>query len=629
MKKNLITLALITSLYACGDATNTQQTTQAASTQTTTTATLTRAQIDKIVEQYTKDFIALEPALATSIGVDSKVYGHYQDQWPDYSTAGMQKVQQTMAHAAEKLAAIDTRGLSADDRRHVEVNRIIAEYYAGDKNFPGGYIDTWGGHLPYIVNQISGPLIDIPNVLKDQHRIENKQDAQDYVKRLQGLAELTLAVEAKVLDDANKGIILPKALFPNTLKYLTNFVAIPANQHSLITAFQEKIAQLNDLTDEEKSALVNQAIQLVEQHVYPAFARVSATMKKLEAKAPTIDGIWGQPGGDEFYRHEVKYLADSLLNPEEIHQIGLNEVKRISHEMDEILQAQGMTEGSVSERMMKLNDMPEFIFEDSDEGRQALLDYLTGEIDKVMAKAPEYFATMPKYNVVVKRIPVVAQDGAAGGFYNSPALDGSRDGVFSINLKDMKAQPKFSLKTLTYHEAVPGHHFQISLNMAQTNIGLMRQNAPFNAYVEGWALYAEQVAYEMGMYEGDPWGNLGRLQAEIYRAARLVVDTGLHFKHWTRQQAIDYFAQATGTAMSDVESAIDRYMAWPGQALGYKMGMLKILELREWAKQQLGKQFDIKAFHDVVLLPGARPLTILQQDVERWVAQQKSTNTSH
>ncbi len=241
----------------------------------------------------------------------------------------------------------------------------------------------------------------------------------------------------------------------------------------------------------------------------------------------------------------------------------------------------------------------------------------------MLDKAPQLFATMPKYNVSVKRIPVVAQDGAAGGFYNAPALDGSRDGVFSINLKDMKAQPKFSLKTLTYHEAVPGHHFQISLNMAQTDIGLMRQNAPFNAYVEGWALYAEQVAYEMGMYENDPWGNLGRLQAEIYRAARLVVDTGLHFKHWTRQQAIEYFAQATGTAMSDVESAINRYMAWPGQALGYKMGMLKIIELREWAKQQLGDKFDIKAFHDVVLLPGARPLTILEEDVKRWVKTQQ------
>jgi uncharacterized protein (DUF885 family) len=346
-------------------------------------------------------------------------------------------------------------------------------------------------------------------------------------------------------------------------------------------------------------------------------------MKTLELKAPTEDGIWAQPNGDEFYRHEVLYLGDSTLSPADIHQIGLDEVKRISTQMNDILVAQGMTEGSVGDRMAKLGEMPEFIYEDSDKGRQELLDFLNGEIKKVLDKAPQLFATMPKYNVSVKRIPVVAQDGAAGGFYNAPALDGSRDGVFSINLKDMKAQPKFSLKTLTYHEAVPGHHFQISLNMAQTDIGLMRQNAPFNAYVEGWALYAEQVAYEMGMYENDPWGNLGRLQAEIYRAARLVVDTGLHFKHWTRQQAIEYFAQATGTAMSDVESAINRYMAWPGQALGYKMGMLKIIELREWAKQQLGDKFDIKAFHDVVLLPGARPLTILEEDVKRWVKTQQ------
>ena len=204
-----------------------------------------------------------------------------------------------------------------------------------------------------------------------------------------------------------------------------------------------------------------------------------------------------------------------------------------------------------------------------------------------------------------------------------PALDGSRPGVYSINLKDMKAQPSFSLKTLTYHEAVPGQHFQISLNMAQTDIGIMRQNGQFNAFTEGWALYSELVAYEMGMYENDPWGNLGRLQAEVYRAARLVVDTGLHHKRWTREQAIDYFHKTTGTAMSDVKSAIERYMAWPGQALGYKLGMLKIVELRDWAKAELKESFDIKAFHDLVLLPGARPLTVLEQDVKRWVKQQK------
>lgn len=249
---------------------------------------------------------------------------------------------------------------------------------------------------------------------------------------------------------------------------------------------------------------------------------------------------------------------------------------------------------------------------------------MRGEIGTILQKAPDYFSTIPPQPVEVKRIPKAVEAGAPGGYYNGPSLDGSRPGVFSINLKDMKAVPSFGMKTLTYHEAVPGHHFQIALNMLQTEIGLMRQNASFNGYVEGWALYSELLAYEMGMYKDDPFGDLGRLQAEAYRAARLVVDTGLHYKKWTRDQAITYFADATGTAMSDVVSAIDRYIAWPGQALGYKLGMLKLVELREHAKQQLGDKFDIKAFHDVVLLKGARPMALVEEDIKTWINSLKS-----
>ena len=344
-------------------------------------------------------------------------------------------------------------------------------------------------------------------------------------------------------------------------------------------------------------------------------------MKDLQSKAPVDEGIWAQPNGNAFYQHEILYLADSTLSAEAIHNIGLEEVNRISEEMDRILKAQGMLNGSVGERMAQLGNMPQFLYDDTDAGRAKLLADLNKEIEHVMKKAPSLFATLPSYDVTVKRIPIVSQEGAPGGFYNPPALDGSRAGEFSINLKDMKAQPSFSLKTLTYHEAAPGHHFQISLNMEQKDIGIMRQNGQFNAYVEGWALYSELVAYEMGMYDNDPWGNLGRLQAEVYRAARLVVDTGLHHKRWPRQKAIDYFHQATGTAMSDVEAAIDRYIAWPGQALGYKLGMLKIVELRARAQQALGERFDIKHFHDLVLLPGARPLTLLEEDVDRWINQ--------
>ncbi|WDE07677.1 DUF885 family protein [Thalassomonas viridans] len=618
MKKSIIALTLLAALSGCsydaGQPVNTAAQKHAYS----------QAEINDAVETYTRRFIKQQPALATSLNLSSEVAGDYQVKWPDYSTQGMLAVQRSMKDSAELLKAFDLAALSEKNRLHLSVNQVIAGYYQGDLDFPGGYIDTWGGHLPYVVNQISGPLIDIPAVLQDQHSISSKSDAENYLKRLAAFDSLVKAVKSKVLDDAGKGIVLPKALFPNTLSFLDNFVAPAPEKHGLVTHFAEKLDKLAGLSDDEKQALVKRAAELVAAKVYPGYRDIKQTMVQLQAKAPVEDGIWAQPKGESFYQHEITYLADSSLSADEIHQIGLDEVARITAEMDAILASQGMTQGSVGERLIKLVDMPQFVYEDSDEGRAQLLADLNKEIDKVMAKAPELFATMPTQEVVVKRVPIASQAGAAGGSYMPPSLDGSRAGVYFINLKDMKAQPSFSLKTLTYHEAVPGHHFQISLNMAQKDIGIMRQIAQFNAFTEGWALYSELVAYEMGMYENDPWGNLGRLQAEVYRAARLVVDTGLHHKRWTRAQAIEYFHQATGTAMSDVESAIDRYMAWPGQALGYKLGMLKIVELRDWARTELKGRFDIKAFHDLVLLPGARPLAVLEQDVKRWVKQQKA-----
>lgn len=615
-KMSLVAFAVVLGLSGCAqDKPVTQKHSEVGVSQ----SNMSRTEINKVVEQYTRQFINHQPALATSLKLPNSEYGDYQTKLPDYSVVGMQALQVDMNAAAQRLAAIQSAISNSDDLLHVKVNEVIARYYAGDKGFSAGYIDTWGGHLPYIVNQLSGPLLDIPNVLKDQHGIESEQDAKDYLARLNAFVEVTKQVASKVTADANKGVILPKVLFPNTLGYLDNFTAPHGAAHPLVTSFKDKLANINDITDKAAADYVAQATQIVEQKLYPEFKNVSAIMHALESKAPEKVGIWAQPNGEAFYQHEITYLADSDMSAEEIHKIGLAEVERISKRMDEILKQNGYSQGSVGERMKQLNEESRFLYADSDEGREALLSFLRGEIATILQKAPDYFSTIPPQPVEVKRIPQAVEAGAPGGYYNGPSLDGSRPGVFSINLKDMKAVPSFGMKTLTYHEAVPGHHFQIALNMLQTEIGLMRQNASFNGYIEGWALYSELLAYEMGMYKDDPFGDLGRLQAEAYRAARLVVDTGLHYKKWTRDQAITYFADATGTAMSDVVSAIDRYIAWPGQALGYKLGMLKLVELREHAKQQLGEKFDIKAFHDVILLKGARPLRLVEEDVNAWV----------
>ncbi|RJE73528.1 hypothetical protein BGP78_18065 [Pseudoalteromonas sp. MSK9-3] len=617
IKKSLLSLTVIAVLAGCSSERNSSLSSSGSE------QVISRATVDTVVTQYTRDFIGHQPGLATSLKLTDEQYGRYSDRLPNYSVAGMQALQIDMNKAAEQLKQLQSENLSPSDRLHVSVNEVIARYYAGDAKFSGGYIDTWGGHLPYIINQLAGPLVETPNILKEQHGISNASQATDYIKRLSAFAVLTDQVREKALADADKGIILPKPLFANTFGYLNNFIAPTSGQHPLVTSLAVKLEGAQGIDEPAKAVLVKKAQRIVEQEIYPAFSRVINTMKELENKAPTEVGIWAQPNGEEFYQHEITYLADSTMTAEQIHEIGLQEVSRITQRMDEILKENGYREGSVSERMQKLNDEPRFLFADSDEGREKLLTFLRGEIATINEKAPNLFSTLPPQEVEVKRIPKEVEAGAPGGYYYGPSLDGSRPGVFAINLKDMKAVPSFGLKTLTYHEAVPGHHFQIALNMLQTDIGLMRQNASFNAYIEGWALYSELVAYEMGMYENDPFGDLGRLQAEAYRAARLVVDTGLHYKKWTRQQAIEYFAQATGSAMSDVTSAIDRYIAWPGQALGYKLGMLKLVELRNMAQNALGEQFDIKAFHDVILLKGARPLAIVEADVQQWIKTQK------
>ncbi|MCG7546908.1 DUF885 domain-containing protein [Pseudoalteromonas sp. Of7M-16] len=621
-KVNVLAAAVLFAITGCA----TESTSNQANSENLVKAqkTISRVEVDTVVDKYTKAFISHQPALATSLKLESEDYGRYENRLPDYSVAGMQALQIDMTHAAEQLKQLQSAQLSDKDRLHVQVNEVIARYYAGDSVFSAGYIDTWGGHLPYIVNQISGPLMDVPSILQNQHEISNISDAKAYVERLAAFAIMVDQVNEKVVSDAKRGIILPKPLFPNTLSYLNAYTEPKANEHVLVTSFATKLENLDGVSDRAKASLVESAASVMAMQVYPAFGRITAKMTELEKQASDKVGIWAQPNGEAFYQHAITYLADSDMTAQQIHEVGQAEVKRITNRMDEILKANGYTKGSVSERMKQLNEEPRFLFADSDQGRQELLDFLKGEIEVINEKAPQYFSTLPPQKVEVKRIPVEVEAGAPGGYYYGPSLDGSRPGVFAINLKDMKAVPSFGLKTLTYHEAVPGHHFQIALNMLQTDIGLMRQNASFNGYIEGWALYSELLAYEMGMYEGDPFGDLGRLQAEAYRAARLVVDTGLHYKKWTRQEAIEYFAEATGSAMSDVVPAIDRYIAWPGQALGYKLGMLKFEELRKDAQKALGNKFDMTSFHDEILLKGARPLALVEQDIARWVETRKA-----
>jgi len=353
--------------------------------------------------------------------------------------------------------------------------------------------------------------------------------------------------------------------------------------------------------------------------VIPAYQKLLVQMESLRAKATRNDGVWALPDGDKFYQYTVESQTTTTLKATDIYETGLSEVARIGADMDAILTATGFTKGSRAERMQTMAKSPSQVYADSDEGRVQILKDYQAIIDEITKGLDTYFITKPKALVEVKRVPVFTEKTAPGAYYSPPPLDGSRPGIFYANLRDLTEQPKFTMRTLAYHEAVPGHHMQISIAQELKGLPIFRTVVPFTAYAEGWALYAEQLAWEAG-YQQEPLDNLGRLRDEMFRAVRLVVDTGIHAKKWTREQAIDYMMANTGMPEAEVVTEIERYFVMPGQALSYKVGMLKILELRERAKKTLGPKFNLREFHDEVLKNGSLPLTVLERVIDAWIA---------
>lgn len=631
MKKHLLSMSLVFSLFlvAC----------QEQDTEDNTTAKNTEepemSRVDEPIEEtssvtplqanFDQSAITLfhaRPLNATILGVDGRLAGGaYNDRLDDYSPAAETKLRKQLRQINKQLANIEVTEPVDKDNQKVMMN--LNRYFSGSEDFSIGYIDLWMGLSPFVVNQINGPLIDVPNVMANNHKINSVKDAEDYLTRLDGFDAFLQGVMAKLSADVEQGWIAPKVIIQKTIASLEAIIEPAAAEHPLYLAFEKQVKLIDGLAVEDQNALLKRAAEHIDNEVYAGYRLLIDAHKQLLEKATTESGIWAQPNGEAYYAEAVKMLGDTDLSPEQIHQLGLDEVTRITAEMDAILVANGHTSGTVGERMLVINDDPQFLYEDSAAGRAELLTDLNGYIEQINQRMPELFATKPPYAVEVRAFPKSREASAPGGMYSSPSLDGSQPGIYWINLRDIKANAKFDLKTLTYHEANPGHHWQVALNLAQESLPMVRRIAPYNAYVEGWALYSELVAKEMGMYDGDPYGDLGRLKAELFRAVRLVVDTGLHHKKWSREEAIKYMAETTGTVDSDVVAEIERYMVWPGQALGYKMGMLKIVALRDMARQALGENFDIKAFHDLVLLGGAVPMAILDDKVNAWVASQQ------
>ncbi|MEW6981664.1 DUF885 family protein [Colwelliaceae bacterium 6471] len=625
MKKQLLSSALASLLLisACDSNSVPKETTATKSedNKSSSQASVKAQSLTQLYQQATQILFQNRALSATLFGLSEQSVGqYYADKMEDFSPANEAKLRADLLALSEKTTKFPLASTLQADIDNQKVMANLTRYFAGHADFPIGYIDTWMGLSPFIVNQINGPLISIPRYMQSDQKINDEKDALDYIARLGKFDQLVASIEAKQAADAEQNWIPPKVTLNGAIHYLEGFISSSATEHPLIVSFVDKLTKIPTISDERKTALTALATQNLVNVVYPAYRSVTAKTKTLLAKAREESGIWAQPNGSSYYQDAILQLGDSTLSADEIHTIGLDEVKRISEQMDQILIAQGYTQGSVGERMVSLNSEARFLYPDSAAGRAQLLQDLNGYIAEITEKMSPLFKTKPEYQVEVRSFPVEIQDGAPGGEYTPPSVDGSKPGIYWINLRDMKANPKFGLKTLTYHEANPGHHWQVALNMEQESLPFLRRIAPYNAYVEGWALYSEQVAAELGLYENDPFGNLGRLQAELFRAVRLVVDTGMHHKRWTREQAIAYMAKTTGSAESDVVSEIERYMAWPGQALGYKLGMLKILSLRDHAKTALADKFDLATFHDIVLLGGAVPMTVLEQKINDWIA---------
>jgi uncharacterized protein (DUF885 family) len=484
--------------------------------------------------------------------------------------------------------------------------------------------EPWRFH-DYPVNQLFGIQSELPNLMTQVQQVNDAADAEDYVARLGEFPRrFDQLIESMRFREA-RGVLPPRFVVDKVLDQVHAFIATGATGNPLVVTFKEKLDRIppEKMDVAKRANFAARATHTVETSVIPAYAKLAAYIETLRPKATRNDGVWALPEGDRYYQYQIELNTTTTMTADEIHALGLSEVARITAQMDAILDSVGLVEGTVGERMHRLSQSPAQRYPDSDDGRARILADYQAIIDAMSDGLDPYFVTRPKAKVVAKRVPPIAEKTAPAAYYVAAPLDGSRPGTFYANLHDVGMTPKFSMHTTAYHEALPGHHLQISIAQELEGLPVFRKLVPFTAYSEGWALYAERLAWEAG-YEKDPFDNLGRLQAELFRSVRLVVDTGLHRKRWTREQAIDYMTKTTGMGESEVVIEVERYLVQPGQALAYKVGMMKILELRQRARDALGSKFDLREFHDVVLRNGAIPLAILERVVDSYIVERRN-----
>jgi len=482
--------------------------------------------------------------------------------------------------------------------------------------------EKWQWHN-YPVNQLFGVQNQFPSFMANTHRLLDRKDCDYYVMRLEALPKKFEQLMEGLRLREEKQIVPPRFVIEEVLKEGTSFVAKPAPENILATSFKTRAAKIDKLTEQDLADLQSRVEVAVTNRVYPAYRNLIEYLNGLLPKATTDDGVWKLPDGDAFYAYTLRENTTRTHQPAYVHELAVGAVSRIEGEMRALLDANGFAGQPIGESMDKLAKDPRFLFTNDDKGRADALAEYSRLIDTANERCKQLFLTMPKAKCEVRRVEQFKEATSSGAYYQSGAMDGTRPGIFFANLRDMNEVPKWGMPTLAYHEGVPGHHWQLSIAQELKGLPQFRKVLPFTAYAEGWALYCEWLAKNVGWYDKDPFGDLGRLQAELFRAVRLVVDTGIHAKHWTREQAITYMREKTGIGEKEVTSEIERYIVIPGQACAYKIGMLKIQELRKRAEMELGDKFDQREFHETVLKNGGLPLEILEEQVNDYIQRKR------
>ncbi len=576
------------------------------------------ARFSGLLSQFAEEIMRLVPETATGLGMDKGTRAGLKSRLSDSSPAGDARWAAQVRSILARLDTIKPERLNAKDQLLYKTVRYAAERgQDGTKFFydsaAGGF---FGGASPYVISQQDGAITGIPEFLNSQHQINTAADAEAYLARANALARVLDQETARISADAARGVMPPAFVAKKALGQLEGYRATKAAEQGLVTSLADR-AKLAGLAGNWDT----RATQIVEKAIYPALERQIAAFKKATENAPETAGVHRLPDGEAYYRYGLRLGTTTTLSPQEIHDVGQEQNRAIQSRMDAIMKAQGMTQGTVGERLQALNKDPRMLYPDTDAGRADIIAYCNERVAAQRALMGQLSHMKLKAPLVVKRVPTDIQDGAALGYMNFASLDGSRPAIYYINLKSTSLWPKYQLATLTAHEGIPGHAWQGAyLAENAKSLPLISSLMGFNAFVEGWALYSEQLCDEAGLYKDDPLSQIGYLQAQQFRACRLVVDTGLHALKWTREQSIRFLVDNTGRGEGAMTSETDRYCVSPGQACGYKVGHNEMTRLRDKAKSALGDKFDLAAFNDAVVSTGGVPLELLSSVIEPMIA---------